>query len=347
MSSSTKVTRFRVQNVARQAGEVARVRVAKGPDRGSIFVMRDNRVTIGRGEDSDIMIGDLKASRLHAEISAGPGGWMVKDLGSANGIQVNGVVTKSSRIKTSDLLTIGETVLEFVGPDAGTQMIAAPAPGTQLIQQQLMAGQDMKAKPRSLMDPFGLVGGPGQVAAAGGLSKPIKLALVAALGVLAALFLPDEGGKGGNQGKRGPSSVQGSGPGGIEEKQDLESLLPKLAEPPRNKTAEMFFRQGFREFKSRNYLRARSQFELALQIVPDHEMARRYRENCNQAIDDEVKTLIEAGRKSFESGKLREARGFFEAIRRLLSADQSNPAYLEAGDLLKKVTDEQALESGG
>ena len=67
MSSSAKVTRFRVQNVARQAGELARFRVAKGPDRGSIFVLRDSRVTIGRGEDSDIMIGDLKASRFHAE----------------------------------------------------------------------------------------------------------------------------------------------------------------------------------------------------------------------------------------------------------------------------------------
>jgi hypothetical protein len=174
----------------------------------------------------------------------------------------------------------------------------------------------------------------------------MKLGLVAIIGVVATLFMPGEGEQSaGKKRSRKPAGADGAA-SGVEARQDLESLLPKLSEPAKNKTAEMFFRQGFREFKARNYLRARTQFDLVLQIVPDHEMARRYKENCGKAIDDEVKTLLESGRTSLESGKLREARGFFEAVRRLLNADQSNPAFAEAGDLLKKVTEELPSEFG-
>ncbi|MBU6376833.1 MAG: FHA domain-containing protein, partial [Bdellovibrionales bacterium] len=122
------VFKFKSLTLARQRGELARLRVIKGPDRGTCFVLVNTRATIGRGEENQILIGDLKASRIHAEVTASPSGWIVKDLGSANGILYNGVQTRQSRLRTLDRITIGETTLEFLGSDASDQlMLSAPA----------------------------------------------------------------------------------------------------------------------------------------------------------------------------------------------------------------------------
>ena len=73
-------------------------------------------------------------------------------------------------------------------------------------------------------------------------------------------------------------------------------------------------------------------------------MARRYRDNARLAIEDEVKTHLERGKKDFAAGKLRDARGHYEAILRLLFSDQSNPAYAEAKGQLEKVRSEMGDE---
>ncbi len=44
-----------------------------------------NGLTIGRGHDSDIMLGYDNVSRYHAKISLGEQGFLVTDLGSSNG----------------------------------------------------------------------------------------------------------------------------------------------------------------------------------------------------------------------------------------------------------------------
>ncbi len=48
-------------------------------------------VVIGRSSDNQIVVRDERVSRKHAEISPHMGTWAVRDLGSRNGTQVNGV----------------------------------------------------------------------------------------------------------------------------------------------------------------------------------------------------------------------------------------------------------------
>lgn len=345
MGGGSRVLKFKSAQVARQAGEVARLRALKGPDRGTIYVLRDSRVTIGRGEDSDVMIADLKASRLHAEISASPTGWQVRDLGSANGILLNSKLTRSGPLRSSDVITIGETVLEFLGAEAGTQLLAAPLQGTQLIDSQVQSRLEKENRARSLVDPFGVAGVrvavPAGVGESDGSKKAIRLGGIALLGVLVSLIFSLQGEPKKPAGSRNPGSTTSSGSA---LNQDLESILPKLKAPSSNKVAERFFKQGFRDFKARNYIRARAQFDLVLQIVPEHEMAKRYRENCVRAIDDEVSDLLESGRRNLDAGKIRESRAAFESVLRLLTADQSNPAYIEAESQLKKIVSSEPSE---
>ena len=337
MATSGRVLKFRTPQVARQVGELARLRVLKGADRGTIFVIKDSRVTVGRGEDSDVMIADLKASRLHAEISSSPVGWQVRDLGSANGVLHNGKQLRSAVLKSADLLTVGETVLEFLGAESATQMLQAPVPATRQIELQQLARQEKSLRARSLMDPFGAVSG-AELATPTRPQQTLRIAVLAAVAVGAALLMLEGQSPSAKKKKTTDRKIAST------EKQDLASLLPKLEEPARNKTAEMFFKQGFREFTAGNYLRAKAQFDLVLQIVPDHEMARRYRDNSTKAMDDEVKLLLETGRKALEIGRVREARGSFEAVKRMLSTDRTHPAYLEAVEQLKAAGQESSAE---
>ncbi|MEN9723805.1 MAG: hypothetical protein RJB38_1791 [Pseudomonadota bacterium] len=325
----------------RQRGELARLRVLKGPDRGVAYVLTNTRASIGRGDENDITIGDLKASRLHAEISASAQGWLVRDLGSANGILHNGTQCREALVRLSDLVTVGETVLEFIPGNAPDAVLLAPPRDETQVNAVISGKPVAKAQARSLSDPFGFQSGSqppqGAAAASTGSKKAIRLGLAAAAALVVVFASEFVSNSPQGQKKERKPSKEG-------QPSDLASLLPKLDKAPVSRNAEMFFKQGFREYRERNYIRALNQFDLVLQLVPDHEGARRYRENARIEIEEEVKQHLERGRKAFSTGRLREARGHYEAVLRLLNSDQANPSYQEAKDLLTEVQSE--LEAG-
>lgn len=49
---------------------------------------RDLRLRIGRGQDMDVILNSNKVSRFHAELEAGPRGWVLQDRRSTNGTRV-------------------------------------------------------------------------------------------------------------------------------------------------------------------------------------------------------------------------------------------------------------------
>jgi hypothetical protein len=58
---------------------------------GKRHVVPPTGATIGRSRECDIVLADSNISRQHAELRPGPGGrWTVEDLGSTNGVRVNG-----------------------------------------------------------------------------------------------------------------------------------------------------------------------------------------------------------------------------------------------------------------
>ena len=75
--------------------------------------------TIGRGPDNLIVLPDQWMSRNHAMVqSTGAGEFYLIDLGSRNGSFVNGRrVSVPMVLQDSDLITFGETSLEFHSPN--------------------------------------------------------------------------------------------------------------------------------------------------------------------------------------------------------------------------------------
>jgi signal transduction histidine kinase len=64
---------------------------------------------VGRNADNDITLADQLVSRRHARVWVGDGILQAEDLGSRNGIEVNGVRVKQAHLHEGDTLTIGST----------------------------------------------------------------------------------------------------------------------------------------------------------------------------------------------------------------------------------------------
>ncbi len=75
--------------------------------------------TVGRSRDCDIVIASAEISREHAEIRPADGGWIVFDLGSTNGVRVNGAdvggVGAGHPLRAGDTLNLGTVALAVEG----------------------------------------------------------------------------------------------------------------------------------------------------------------------------------------------------------------------------------------
>jgi hypothetical protein len=72
-----------------------------------------DRAVIGRSRECDIQVADPNVSRQHAELRREGGGFVIVDLGSTNGIEVNGRKVKRASLDTGDRISIGQTDLIF------------------------------------------------------------------------------------------------------------------------------------------------------------------------------------------------------------------------------------------
>ena len=76
-------------------------------------VLSGSRVVLGRSREADIVLQDPNVSRRHAELRRDDGGWQIVDLGSTNGIKVNGRRVDNQPLRQGDQITIGVTDLTF------------------------------------------------------------------------------------------------------------------------------------------------------------------------------------------------------------------------------------------
>ena len=83
-------------------------------------------ISIGRASDCSIPVKDRYLSRRHAEIVPNGDGWILKDLGSANGTYLNGNrVERDTRLTPGDRIRLGDTELLFEMPERNTDRFIA------------------------------------------------------------------------------------------------------------------------------------------------------------------------------------------------------------------------------
>jgi hypothetical protein len=95
------------------AGPLAARRQAFLLSEGRRNMLSGQRAVIGRSRDCDVVVQDPNVSRRHAELRKDENGWTVIDLGSTNGIKVNGRRMESAVLRPGDQITLGVTDLTF------------------------------------------------------------------------------------------------------------------------------------------------------------------------------------------------------------------------------------------
>jgi pSer/pThr/pTyr-binding forkhead associated (FHA) protein len=85
-----------------------------GSDELQRVTIEDSPFRIGRCETSHLRIDSVQVSREHAQIYQRGNIWIIRDLGSTNGTQVNGKLVRESFLSDGDIVTIAETEVTFV-----------------------------------------------------------------------------------------------------------------------------------------------------------------------------------------------------------------------------------------
>jgi hypothetical protein len=75
--------------------------------------VKERRVVIGRSRDCDIQLADGNVSRRHAELRQEGASYWIVDLGSTNGLEVNGKRVKRAKLRDGDTFVLGSTEITF------------------------------------------------------------------------------------------------------------------------------------------------------------------------------------------------------------------------------------------
>lgn len=75
---------------------------------GDVIPLVREKLTLGRRESCDICLRFPNVSGLHCELRYHDGYWVLQDLGSTNGVKVNGVRSQKKVLHPGDTITIAK-----------------------------------------------------------------------------------------------------------------------------------------------------------------------------------------------------------------------------------------------
>lgn len=118
-----QLARRMVQEVLQSLGsadaERPSLRVMNGPNEGHRFELAEDaaEVVIGRSPECDITLDDHNVSRRHCLVKRSWHGFTAQDLGSRNGVLVNGAEIEGARmLRDGDEIEVGGIKLAFIDP---------------------------------------------------------------------------------------------------------------------------------------------------------------------------------------------------------------------------------------
>lgn len=150
-----------------------------------------HRVTLGRAPECDLIVADPSVSRRHAILEAGSGTLRITDLGSANGIRVNGQQITTAEVHATDLVTFGGVAFRV------SEVADAPHPGDapEDVAVRTLAPDPAADRPAALEALFRVVAGlSGEYALPTLLEEVVALVFAQVEADRVALLLAEEAG---------------------------------------------------------------------------------------------------------------------------------------------------------
>jgi len=96
------------------ADHEASIVIASGPMAGSEVLLEKTRVTLGRSAGADVVLDHSSISSEHAALELCEDGYRLRDLGSTNGVFVNGAQVSAADLKHGDRFELGALAFRYV-----------------------------------------------------------------------------------------------------------------------------------------------------------------------------------------------------------------------------------------
>lgn len=107
-----------------------RLEISRGGEAIARRLCEEAQLTIGRDPSCGLCLDDPTVSRRHALLERTPGGWVVRDLRSTNGVRVNGRTALERVLEVRDEISVGAFTLEVSFPtDSGKLLLPPPGRG--------------------------------------------------------------------------------------------------------------------------------------------------------------------------------------------------------------------------
>ena len=97
----------------------AKITIIDGKEFGKNIELSNKEIHAGRGLDNDLIISDLSVSRKHFKVMREDDHYVIEDLGSGNGIKLNGEKVSSATLYDGDIIYVGARQLRFDILNAG------------------------------------------------------------------------------------------------------------------------------------------------------------------------------------------------------------------------------------
>ena len=305
----------------KEPGVYFRLICLTGKNKGKAYFITGNRVVMGRSDDVDVTILDMKSSREHAEIVNLGKSFVLTDLGSQNGVIVNDLKVKQHTLSNGDKIIIGKTVFKFSRVEVKDERPLIERKRRELDEEHV---PNEESAPDNK-----------------GLTRGLIIIIVVALG---ALLLTDPGGGTKSTNKRiidrGVKEFAGN-----TELEDARKQRDELAKKNRERL-EVYFKRGLREFREGNYFRAKQEFEAAAQWNPNDLDARNYLRQTNEKINETIEAYFTKATREADAVKYREAAVAYCNIVKYLSRNKDDSRYKRAVDGIHDLEKKMALEEG-
>lgn len=325
------------------------VEIVGGPSSGTTLAFDKGHVTIGRGPENDIIIGqDTKISRQHAEFIVTLQQVILKNLSQKNQISVDGELTQEKALRPGAVIRLGESELriQFEPPvrenKPVTQMSVTStknlSPASGMTSSHPTPWQRSHEVMQSQSEVPGFVSSAARPAEVSYQARPVpnessrtKFYIVVVVVLLAGYWLFQE-----QKQKRKEVKLRDSvttelaitnSQNEIEKTQ--KEIDRKGFDTTQYKLAQEQYLRGFRDYRQGQFVRAMEAFQAALSFFPTHELSRKYYILAKRKFDEQVQFNMIQGKRYYGLQNYRLCMSHYSNVIKM-KKDERDPVRREA-----------------
>ncbi len=353
-----------------------RLKVLKGPHSGVTFVVQKKSFTIGRGPENDvILINDSQVSRQHARIELIQQDLEISNLSQKNSILVGGEAVQKWKLTNDSTFTLGDSEI-LVNYSSGQSVVPVRPQPQAVSQQKPMQQQAVVKQshpvpaqrpapannaPQNMNRQMGLANQPNrgvgpQMSQQQHASRNVKpltienilfdpqkrfrlIIGVLALGLVYFLTIPT---KKSVQIAAKPVlkyedefAIKQSSAMERELEKRRKILLDQKNSPLALRVAENF-QKGMRDYQNGGYALAQENFQVVLNLDPNHALARRHLYLSKVRFDEVVKSKIMLGESYYQKHNFKYCESLFRQVKDMLEGKSNDQSYQLAVSMSEK-----------